>query len=85
MTTIESLEAWMRRKHKRCCEREAGTFGPDDLGCRAGCTCPAEISDATVANCRRLAAVCHAKFRHAGSPEVCEDPHDVLCRAVWPK
>ena len=84
MTTIESLEAWMARKHERCCERVAGTFGSDDLGCRAGCTCPDEITDATVEDCRRLAHRCHAKWKHSGSAETCEDPHDVLCKAVWP-
>ena len=83
MTEIDSLEAWMRRKHERCCEREAGTFGPDDEGCQAGCTCPDEITDATISDCRRLAVRCHAKWQHPGPPEACEDPHDVLCRAVW--
>ena len=83
MNPIQSLKAWMIRKHERCCIRPAGTLGPDDQGCQAGCTCPAEITDATVSDCRRLAARCHAKGKHPGPPEACEDPHDVLCRAVW--
>ena len=86
MTEIDSLEAWMRRKHERCCEREAGTFGPDDEGCQAGCTCPAEITDETVSDYRQLARKIHLDPRHPhpGTPEDCASPHDVLCKAVWP-
>ena len=86
MNPIRSLKAWMIRKHERCCTRPAGTFGPDDQGCQAGCTCPAEITDGTVADYRRLARKIHLDPRHPhpGTPEDCASPHDVLCKAVWP-
>ena len=53
------------------------------LGAAAGCTCPAEITSATIGEARRQAADVHTKFEHPGTPDACQSSHDVLCKAVW--
>lgn len=42
------------------------------------CTCSDDLQDA-----RTTAVRIHAKFDHAGTPNDCQSPHDVLCKAVW--
>lgn len=74
MSTLDALRSWMTRKHERVCDRNPA----------AGCTCPAEITDVVLADTRKHAAHIHAKFGHPGTPEACQEPHDNLCKAVWP-
>lgn len=84
---MSAFTDWIHRAHLRLHERPAGTFGPDDRGVKAGCTdvCDwLEDPEAALPEARRRAAVGHEKFAHPGSPEECEAPHDVLCKAVWP-
>ena len=42
------------------------------------CTCHDDLHEA-----RKLAAATHRKFGYPGTPEACQSPHDVLCKAVW--
>ena len=95
MTIAEKLCEWYSRAHVRVHDRPTGTNGPDDMGAHAGCTCPAEIDTHAGCTCpaeidthvigdaRRLAARVHARYKHAGPPDACQSPHDVLCKAVW--
>lgn len=86
MNTADTLAAWCARAHERCHEREAGTYGPDDQGCRAGCTdtCEWRREPArALPLARERAARNHAKYEHLGTPGACQSPHDVLCKAVW--
>ena len=76
------LDSWLDRKHARSCERAAGTLGPDDIGCHAGCNCET-WRERDLAELRKQAAKVHRKFDHPGLPEECESPHDVICKAVW--
>ena len=83
MTIAEKLCEWYSRAHVRVHDRPTGTNGPDDMGAHAGCTCPAEIDTHVIGDARRLAARVHARYKHAGPPDACQSPHDVLCKAVW--
>ena len=81
--TAAKLRVWYCRAHVRVCDRAPGTNGPADLGAAAGCTCPAEITSATIGEARRQAADVHTKFEHPGTPDACQSSQDVLCKAVW--
>lgn len=88
MSAAESLAAWCVRAHERCHERPAGTYGPDDLGCHAGCTRSCTewlpVTPESLAEARDYARVIHRTAEHPGTPDACQSPHDVLCKAVWP-
>ena len=73
------LDDWIARMHERVHDRAPGTYGPDDLGAIGGCTCPEVVDvDAYKARARRG----HLRNDHPGTPEGCQSPHDVLCKAI---
>ena len=85
--TLDAFAAWCQRAHTRTHARPAGTDGPDDLGCNAGCT---DVCDwvrnpeQALPIARERARYVHVKFGHLGTEDACQSPHDVLCKAVWP-
>lgn len=42
------------------------------------CTCGIDLTEA-----RQRALKYHVRFGHPGTPDACQSPHDVLCKAVW--
>lgn len=69
---LDALADFRARIHQRVC-----------IEARS-CTCPETYDETTLDEARDFAARLHAKFEHPGTPQNCTDPHDVLCKAVWP-
>lgn len=64
---MTELAAWIARTHERAHQ--------------PGCTWLCD-PDVDAARLKKLARKGHEKYAHLGNVENCQDPHDVLCKAL---